>query len=170
MKNQSVFGIFVTALMASMALSAEPANRHTSCLFQTRSVVLTPDDLTLKDWPERVVKAGLTTVALHLAPSTVEKCVDSLQGKAFLEKCSRLGLNVEFELHAVGELLPRNLFASAPDCFRMNEKGGRRERGLPAFRPSPTCLMPPTSQGRNAGCPLSRPPFSPTLGCLLAAC
>ncbi len=93
--------------------------------FPTRGVVLTPADLTLADWPERAVKAGLTTVALHLAPSTVEKCVDSPEGQAFLKNCARLGLNVEYELHAVGELLPRNLFAREPECFRMDDKGAR---------------------------------------------
>jgi hypothetical protein len=37
--------------------------------FETRGVVLVPEDLTLKDWPERAQRAGLTTTALHLGSS-----------------------------------------------------------------------------------------------------
>ncbi|MCL5098941.1 MAG: DUF4838 domain-containing protein [Candidatus Omnitrophica bacterium] len=103
----------------------KPANPAMPCAFETRGVVLTPADLTLKDWPERAARAGLTTIALHLRPSVVEKFVDSPEGKEFLAKCARLGLNVEYELHALGELLPRNLFAKEPDLFRMNEVGVR---------------------------------------------
>jgi hypothetical protein len=67
----------------------------------------------------------LTTIALHPFPSTVLKFVQSDDGKQFLEKCDRLGLQVEYELHAMRELLPRNLFSQDKSLFRMNEKGVR---------------------------------------------
>jgi hypothetical protein len=112
-------------LLAGSVALAGPTKEEKSVAFQTRGVVLVPADLTLTDWPERAAIAGLTTVSLHLSPSIVEKFIDSPQGKAFLEKCARLGLNVEYELHAARELLPRSLFAAEPDCFRMDEKGAR---------------------------------------------
>ena len=112
------------SLLPSVLLYGQATNTS-EWAFKSRGVVLVPSDLTWKDWPERASKAGLTTVSLHLSPSVVEKFVDSPEGKAFLEKCARLGLNVEYELHAMGELLPRNLFAQEPACFRMNEKGQR---------------------------------------------
>jgi hypothetical protein len=46
-------------------------------------------------------------------------------GRGFLEQCRTLGLEVEYELHAMRELLPRSLFGKNPDFFRMNHKGDR---------------------------------------------
>ena len=95
--------------------------------FKTRGVVLIPADLSLADWPERAAKAGLTTIALHHgdSPQKVVEFIQSPSGKRFLKECERLRLNVEYELHAMRELLPRSLFASEPAAFRMNEKGVR---------------------------------------------
>jgi hypothetical protein len=69
----------------------------------------------------------LTTIALHhgISPKEVIRAVESDEGKKFLEECRRLGLEVEYELHAMSELLPRNLFAKDPALFRMNDKGER---------------------------------------------
>ncbi len=95
--------------------------------FRTRGVVLVPDDLSLADWPDRAAKAGLTTVALHhgTSPATVAAFIGSPSGRAFLDRCAQLGLDVEYELHAMNELLPRSLFAAEPLLFRMNEQGER---------------------------------------------
>lgn len=93
----------------------------------TRGVVLVPEDLTLADWPERASKAGLSTIGMHHqnSPAAVIRWVRSDIGQRFLEACRRLGLHVEYELHAMKELLPRSLFEKHPDWFRMNEKGER---------------------------------------------
>jgi hypothetical protein len=88
-------------------------------------VVLVPSDLTLRDWPERAQRAGLTTIALHPFPTEVLSFIRSEDGQRFLEKCQALGIQVEYELHAMQELLPRELFARHPDLFRMNEAGER---------------------------------------------
>jgi hypothetical protein len=95
--------------------------------FKTRGVVLVPEDLTLEDWPERAQRAGLTTVALHHqnSPRAVANLIQSEQGQRFLESCRQLQLKVEYELHAMKELLPRDLFAKDSSFFRMNEKGDR---------------------------------------------
>jgi hypothetical protein len=93
--------------------------------FMTRGVVLTPNDLTLGEWEKRAKHAGLTTIALTPFPSTVLKFVQSDDGRMFLEKCHRLGLQVEYELHAMRELLPRNLFSKDMSLFRMSDKGER---------------------------------------------
>lgn len=93
----------------------------------TRGVVLTPEDLTLQDWPDRAKRAGLTTIALHHGRSVFEiiKFVTSPKGEWFLDRTHRLGLEVEYELHAMNELLPRWMFAEDKSMFRMNEKGER---------------------------------------------
>ncbi len=127
MKKQLVVGVGLLAmLLSSTVMSGAQANDRPACAFQTRGVVLVPNDLTLVDWPERAAKAGLTTVSLHhLVPSVVEKYVDSPEGKVFLDKCAKLGLEVEYELHAGKELLPRKMFAQEPDLFRMMQNGQR---------------------------------------------
>ena len=114
--NSFVLASLVTVYAQKNA--SEPA-------FLRRGVVLVPSDLTWKDWPQRASKAGLTTIALHSTPSVIEQFIDSPDGPAFLETCAKLGLQIEYELHAVGELLPRDMFPREPDCFRMNEKGIR---------------------------------------------
>ncbi|MBP7936727.1 MAG: DUF4838 domain-containing protein [Phycisphaerae bacterium] len=93
----------------------------------TRGVVLVPEDFTLADWPERAKNAGLTTIALHHqhSPQIVAQWVRTDAGRQVLEQCRKLDLQVEYELHAMKELLPRNLFAKEPNLFRMNEKGQR---------------------------------------------
>jgi hypothetical protein len=95
--------------------------------FLTRGVVLVPGDLSLADWPERAARAGLTTIALHhgTSPAVVAEFINSPSGGEFLAACARLGLHVEYELHAMRELLPRALFPAQPAWFRMNAQGTR---------------------------------------------
>ena len=111
-------------ILGHWELQAAPQGRST---FATRGVVLIPEDLTLKDWPERAKRAGLSTIGIHHqnSPRAVVRWVKSEMGQGFLEQCGKLGLHVEYELHAMKELLPRNLFEKNPELFRMNEKGER---------------------------------------------
>jgi len=46
-------------------------------------------------------------------------------GQRFLEQCTKLGIEVEYELHAMKELLPRELFGKNPEMYRMDDKGQR---------------------------------------------
>jgi hypothetical protein len=93
----------------------------------TRGVVLVPEDLTLADWPERAKAAGLTTIGIHHqnSPQAVIDWIRTDAGQRFLTACGKLVLEVEFELHAMKELLPRSLFAKNPEFFRLDEKGNR---------------------------------------------
>lgn len=95
--------------------------------FETRGVVLVPEDLTWKAWPERAKQAGLTTIALHHGASlpVVSSFMRSEIGHRFLEDCGRFGVRVEYELHAIRDLLPRELFGRNPELFRMNDQGQR---------------------------------------------
>lgn len=103
---------------------AEPAGSE---VFRTRGVVLVPEDLSATDWPKRAARAGLTTIALHHSTSTgnVASFIESPRGQQFLRECARLGLHVEYELHAMRDLLPRDLFDRHPEWFRMDEQGKR---------------------------------------------
>ncbi len=93
--------------------------------FQTRGVVLVPSDITTWDWPEQAKRAGLSTIGTHVFPHQVAAFVKTDEGRAFLERCRTLGIEVEHELHAMRDLLPRNLFEKDPAMFRMNEEGER---------------------------------------------
>lgn len=110
-------------LRCSGLLLAAPAKPP----FATRGVVLVPEDLTLEDSPERAKRAGLSTSGIHHqnSPGAVVRWVKSNVGQRFLEQCRKLGLQVEYELHAMKELLPRSLFGKNPELFRMDEKGRR---------------------------------------------
>jgi hypothetical protein len=96
-------------------------------VFLTRGVVLVPDDFSLRDWPERARRAGLTTLALHHGRSVSEvvKFVESATGQEALSRARKLGLEIEYELHAMSELLPRQMFEKDQNLFRKNEKGER---------------------------------------------
>lgn len=112
------------ALLPFSDLRAGPPNRPP---FATRGVVLIPEDLTLEDWPDRAKRAGLSTIGIHHqnSPAAVIRWVKSDLGQRFLEQCRKLGLQVEYELHAMKELLPRSLLGKNPELFRMDEKGQR---------------------------------------------
>jgi len=102
-----------------------------SPFFLTRGVVLVIQDLRTLDWPERARRAGLTTLATHIFPHEVAAFIQSEAGQTFLRRCGELGLHVEHELHAMSDLLPRQLFEQDPTMFPMNEKGDRvREYNL----------------------------------------
>jgi len=93
--------------------------------FLTRGVVLVVHDLRTLDWPARAKRAGLTTIATHIFPHEVADFLRTDAGQGFLDASRKLGLQVEHELHAMSDLLPRSLFAKDPAMFPMNEKGDR---------------------------------------------
>lgn len=106
----------------------------------TRGVVLTPKDLSGElDWPKLAHDAGLTTIGTHVGPADVMPFLGSEKGKKFLSDCKRYGIDVEHELHAMGYLLPRKLFDTRPELFRM-EKDGKRVREQNCCASSPEAL------------------------------
>jgi hypothetical protein len=104
---------------------AESASTGDAPFFKTRGVVLLPPDLEDVDWPRIVHDAGLNTLGVHGSPASVSQFITSENGGRFLDACRKLALNVEYELHAMRDLLPRALFAKHPHMFRMNEEGER---------------------------------------------
>lgn len=121
--SQAVFATAASDLLRPFAL----ATSTPITAFKTRGVVLVPEDLSLADWPDRAARAGLTTLALHhqSSPQAVVRFVESETGREVLARCQQLGLQVEYELHAMTELLPRDLFAKDRSLFCMDDKGER---------------------------------------------
>jgi hypothetical protein len=93
--------------------------------FQTRGAVVVVKDMQTLDWPALAKEAGLTTLATHIKPSEIAAFVQTEPGHRFLESCRRHGLEVEHELHALEDLLPRSLFEQDKTMFRMDDKGER---------------------------------------------
>jgi hypothetical protein len=90
-----------------------------------RGIVLSVEDLETVDWPKLAYENGINTIGTHVTPEQVVKFIQSDKGKKFLADCKKYGIEVEHQLHAIGELLPRNLFTEDSTMFRMNENGQR---------------------------------------------
>jgi hypothetical protein len=99
--------------------------RVSDSFFTVRGVVLTPSDVRTWDWPRAASEAGLNTIALHGPPGDVVAFLGTERGAGYLDTCAALGLQVEYELHAARDLLPRDLFDRDPAMFRMDEHGDR---------------------------------------------
>lgn len=96
------------------------------------SMLIHPEELS-KKWIDRLADEGIGAIGIH--PRGGKHAVNSL--KELLEQMKRAeyrelidyaksrGLEVEYELHAAGYLLPRELFEGNPELFRMNENGER---------------------------------------------
>ena len=93
--------------------------------WEMRGVVLTVDDLATVDWPKLASECGINTIGTHINPGQVRDFLATDKGKQFLAGCKEYGITVEHQLHAVNELLPRELFDQDPSMFRMNEDGER---------------------------------------------
>ena len=130
-------GLGLAAMAVSKRLATGESVKTTPPLpfFNTRGIVLLISDLlSVKDWPERAKKAGLTTIATHFITSTrfkhhkMDHLIDFLKsesGQRFRKECVKLGIQVEHETHAMSDLLPRSLFKKDPSMFRMNKEGQR---------------------------------------------
>lgn len=121
-RREMIAATSASVLTASAAKASDARSR-----FPTVGVVLYPWDLSLENWPMLAAKAGINTIGLH-ANRRLDVLVDFLnrdQGKAFLACCQRLGNQVEYELHAIGDLLSREWSAKDLDLFRVDRTGRR---------------------------------------------
>lgn len=101
-------------------------------MFMKSNMVIHPDELS-KRWIDRLARAGVEVLGIH--PHGGKEAADSLKSLVELMKTRRFrelidyaidcGLEIEYELHAAGYLLPRNLFDTYPEYFRMNDDGKR---------------------------------------------
>ncbi len=94
------------------------------------SMLIHPEELSRK-WIDRLVNAGIGTIGLH--PVGGKKSAESLKELLCLMKTSEFcglidyaksnGLEVEYEFHSMSYLLPRTLFDTHPEYFRVNKDG-----------------------------------------------
>lgn len=93
-----------------------------------KGIILIYTDLS-DQWLELLSKAGFNTVGLHTLYQCggVQGLLDWLalpETQALLARFEARGITIEYQLHAVDWLLPRNLFDAHPNWFR--ESDGRR--------------------------------------------
>ncbi len=97
-----------------------------------KEMIIHPDEIS-KQWIDRMSQNGIDVLGIH--PVGGIRAADSL--KKLLEQCktaeyqslidyARVNhMEVEYEFHAAGYLMPKELFEMHPEYFRMNEKGER---------------------------------------------
>lgn len=111
------------AIIFLVSACAPKSEQH----WQMKGVILHVDDLYTMDWPTLAHKSGINTIGTHMHPGQVIEFMQSEKGKAFVEDCRKYGINIEHQVHAMSELLPRELFKEDPEMFRMNKKGERTD-------------------------------------------
>lgn len=103
-------------------------------MIDKRGIVLDLDDLH-EGWPDLLQQAGINVLGLHNwaagSKNNAEK-IDfmikyshSTEGSKTFETMRQRGIDIEYELHAMSWLLPREWYDRHPDWFRMNEQGER---------------------------------------------
>ena len=92
-----------------------------------RGLVMVPETLTWADWPGRAKRAGLNTFVLHHpeSPQALLKFAQSRPGAELRRQCALAKIDLEFDFHAMRDLVPREMFQEDPSLFRM-DKNGRR--------------------------------------------
>ena len=96
------------------------------------SIIIHPEELS-KKWIDRMADGGVSILGLHPrggaeAAETLAELVKLFETESFRKlidyACER-GLEIECEMHAARYLLPKELFATHPEYFRMNADGNR---------------------------------------------
>ena len=116
---KSLFKLFVLMLVLSGCSQVAPPH------WQMKGVILHVDDLKTMDWPTLAHENGINTIGTHMHPGQVLEFIYSEKGQAFIEGCRKYGIAVEHQIHAMSELLPREMFEQDPEMFRMNSQGER---------------------------------------------
>lgn len=122
--NRTLTCGLIAAAITATAASLQSCRQADTPFFETRGIVLFWTDVNEPqrlDWLEMAERAGINTLSVYTDDGT--KASDEY--RAFIARCADKGIDVEYQEHAMGELLPRSLFDSHPEYFRMNEQGER---------------------------------------------
>ena len=106
-------------------------------------------------WVDRIKDTGLNFIGVHpvsekgLGGRTVAELVDWVKApktRRLLDRLAEMGVDVEYEMHALSWLLPRDMFSKHPEWFRMNENG-ERVADYNCCPSNPDRARPPCRQG-----------------------
>ena len=98
-----------------------------------KGIVLYPHDIEsvgAARWVKWMKEAGLNLIGIHADTffeplPQLKAFLMSDNGQEFLSLCRQERIDVEFELHSLQNLLPREMFESHPEYFRMDSTGRR---------------------------------------------
>lgn len=121
MKNLMRIGIVVLAAMTAVGCCG---NRYDEPFFTTRGIVLSWDDVKAPDrldWVAMADSAHVNTLSIYCSEATKQ----TPEYRDFIDRCAEKGIAIEFQEHAMAELLPRAIYDEHPEYFRMDEQGNR---------------------------------------------
>ena len=98
----------------------------------TSGLIINPQDLS-KRWIDRMADNSLDVLGIHSEGGKeaykfveeLEELVDTPEYRTLIDYAKQRGVKIEYELHAAGYLIPRNMLSEHPEYFRMNERGER---------------------------------------------
>lgn len=97
-----------------------------------KGIVILYEDIT-EYWIELLKESGLTTLGVHKIAVPGTRSVDALlselaapHGRNLISSIENAGVTVEYELHAMEWLLPRERFRGEPELFRADMQGVRK--------------------------------------------
>ena len=96
------------------------------------SMLIHPDELS-KKWIDKLANAGINTLGIHPvggreAANALKELVGlakTTEYRSLIDYAKARGLKVEYEIHAASYLMPRELFATHPEYFRVDQQGNR---------------------------------------------
>ena len=95
-------------------------------------LIINPQDLS-KRWIDRMANNGLDILGIHSEGGKeaykfvfeLEELVATKDYRELIDYAKSRGVKIEYELHAAGYLVPRDLIGEHPEYFRMNSEGER---------------------------------------------
>lgn len=98
-----------------------------------KSEIIIHNDEISKKWIDRMAGAGIAVMGIHpvggrkahLYLAELTEQMKSPEYRRLIDYAKEQDLEIEYELHAAGYLLPRELFDTHPEYFRMNASGER---------------------------------------------
>ena len=101
-------------------------------MIKQKGLIIHPDELT-DYWVSRFLQTGLNLLGIHpegglTGGNSVYRAAEWIkqpETKRLIGKLIDKGVGVEYEIHALSWLLPRDMFDKQPEWFRMNAEGVR---------------------------------------------
>ena len=140
-KGNSVVGNRILELLSSklqlsifQCINIINAKRFFRRFIMQNSMIIYPDELS-REWIDEMVEAGVKTLGIHSrggdwAVGAIKKLIEQMKTEEYrelIDYARSRGLGIEYEMHAAGYLMPRELFAEHPEYFRMNSAGERTD-------------------------------------------
>lgn len=97
-----------------------------------KNIIIHPEELT-DSMVELIIKSGVETLGIHPVGGrdsleSMKRLMEQVHNPKYCGRVQKLrdnGVKIEYQLHALSYLLPRELFSEHPEWFRIDENGNR---------------------------------------------